>query len=96
LLVTARQAAKRYVPRPLAGRVVDFRCAADQESRARWTRLAGWEDLAEGGVEVCLVPGAHLRMLTEPGLSIVAEKLREHLAKAESVGSVEEDAAQEE
>lgn len=96
LIVTARQASKRYVPRPLAGRVVDFRCEVDQQSRARWTRLAGWEDLAQGGVEVCLVPGAHLRMLTEPGLSIVAKKLRGHLAKAESVGSVEEDAAQEE
>jgi aspartate racemase len=84
LIVTARQAAKRYGPRPLAGRVVDFRCEADHESRARWTKLAGWEDLAQGGVEVCLVPGAHLRMLTEPGLSIVAEKLRERLGGAES------------
>jgi aspartate racemase len=89
LLATAWRAGKLYVPRPLAGRVVDFRCEADQENRARWARLAGWEDLAEGGVEVCLVPGAHLRMFTEPGLTIVADKLREHFDQAEADTSIE-------
>jgi natural product biosynthesis luciferase-like monooxygenase protein len=42
----------------------------------------GWDRLAAGGVETHEVPGTHLRILTEPYVGAVAERLRDCLDRA--------------
>ncbi|MHB1037651.1 MAG: amino acid adenylation domain-containing protein [Pirellulales bacterium] len=43
----------------------------------------GWGAWAQGGVEVYHVPGGHIRMVLEPHVEVLAEKLRECLARAD-------------
>jgi thioesterase domain-containing protein len=40
----------------------------------------GWGDLANGGVAVTIVPGAHEKILEEPCVQNVAEEVRKLLA----------------
>jgi thioesterase domain-containing protein len=70
------EAAHTYVPQPYAGRLVLFRATkVDADPRL------GWDGLATEGIEVYDVPGKHNTietegMLTEPHVSVLAEKLK--------------------
>jgi amino acid adenylation domain-containing protein len=64
----------KHCPKPFAGRLTLFRtryhpllCSFDD--------ACGWRELAEGGVTVHVVPGAHESILDEPHVRVVAESL---------------------
>jgi thioesterase domain-containing protein len=42
----------------------------------------GWSRLAKGSLEIEVVKGNHFTMLDEPQVSLLAQKLRVHLAQA--------------
>jgi hypothetical protein len=72
-------AISNYVPRPYAGPVVLFRVRTMLLFRAG-DPLMGWDRLAQGGVEVRIVPGAHYNILEPPHVAMLAAYLRETLA----------------
>jgi amino acid adenylation domain-containing protein/FkbH-like protein len=70
----------KYEPRAFPGRVHLFRTAG----HALWCSFDpdyGWGELAKGGVEVAVVPGAHEKILREPFVAILASKLRDTLER---------------
>jgi len=74
-----------YHPQPYAGHVTLFRsrghpllCSFDPQY--------GWGDLAEGGVTVKIVPGAHESILEEPHVAVLAEELKKSLRQAKAEG----------
>jgi thioesterase domain-containing protein len=79
---TTREAMDRYVPRPHPGRIVAYFAAegADQEGVGS---AAGWENVAEGGVEVERIAGDHYSILRPPMVAEVAARLA---AKIQALG----------
>ncbi len=77
------QAARDYVPQVYLGQVTFFRAtnnSTSATSRLRWSRLAA------GGLEVHKVPGDHSfadSLLSEPNVSVLAEKLKACLEQAQ-------------
>src|SRR5205823_4285183 len=64
----------KYRPQPYAGKVHLFR----SPSHPLWCSFDpdyGWSDLARGGVEAIVVPGAHEKILEEPCVRTVAREL---------------------
>ena len=61
-----------YKPSPYAGRITLFRPADFEYSRKP---AVGWESLAEGGVEVHLLPGKHGDLVKEPGVQELTKRL---------------------
>lgn len=76
-----RQAVRDYTPRTYPGRVTLFRARRQPVFRWREPNM-GWGRLAQGGVEVIVVPGFHQTVLREPNISVLADKLRARLPKA--------------
>jgi thioesterase domain-containing protein len=79
---TVWYAARTYVPHKCRGQIVLFR------SEIGWPwlpqdPLRGWGSVAGGGVTVREVPGNHLSMITEPGVSVLAGHFVECLAGSE-------------
>jgi thioesterase domain-containing protein len=69
-----RIAARDYVPRPYAGRIILFQ--ADEKSvRDAVDRKSGWGALATGTFERQPVPGDHNSMFAEPQAAILAQQL---------------------
>jgi amino acid adenylation domain-containing protein len=80
-VVTAANAAAmaRYVPRPYQGTLVLVLAADRKYARGKDRRLA-WRDLAAGGIDVCVVPGADSGLtLVEPNVRTLAEQFRTRL-----------------
>lgn len=74
------RALMKYQPRAFPGRVHLFRTSG----HALWCSFDpdyGWGELAKGGVEVTIVPGAHEKILKEPCVGILADRLQEALSK---------------
>ena len=68
-----------YHPQSFAGKVHLFRspghplwCSFDPDY--------GWGELANGGVEIAIVPGAHEKILEEPCVEVVAAELKKSLS----------------
>lgn len=64
-----------YLPQPYAGKITLF----TTKEVLRWCQFKpcrGWSGMAKQGVEIHEVPGTHLGMLGEPGVQMLAEKLR--------------------
>ncbi len=78
-----RDATKRYVPRPYAGRITLFR-ASKQGAHIRPDPDLGWTRIATGGLDVFEVPGHHGAVVYEPRVGALAKKLAECLAAASS------------
>lgn len=82
---------RSYVPRRYAGSVVFFRV---QERGPEYDddQSMGWDSYVMGSVQVHIVPGDHLDMLSMPSVSVLAEKLATHLDngldRKESVGTL--------
>jgi len=72
-------ARKRYVPQPYPGRVTLFRNGSAEETPEHELK---WKKLAQGGLEVQVVPGDHKTILLEPHVSVLAQKLRACLEAA--------------
>ena len=66
-------ARKRYVPQPYGGRVTLFRNGKENETPEHQLK---WAQLAQGGLEVHVVPGDHKTILLEPHVNVLAERLR--------------------
>ncbi|HLE04353.1 MAG TPA: amino acid adenylation domain-containing protein [Anaerolineales bacterium] len=82
------RARARYTPKPYAGRIALFR--ASVQPGGRGSPLMGWEGLARGTTEVYEVPGAHVSIMAEPHLEVLAAKLSECLAAAQASSSAPE------
>jgi thioesterase domain-containing protein len=75
------RASANYHPRPYPGNVAVFRTRT-HPFFCSFDPTFGWGELAEGGVTVRVVPGAHESILDEPYVQVTAEKLRACLAEA--------------
>ncbi|MBK1986127.1 amino acid adenylation domain-containing protein [Sphaerospermopsis aphanizomenoides BCCUSP55] len=71
------QAHKNYEPKVYGGKVVFFKAMDHSPEYAVY--LEKWQELAAGGLEVHDVPGNHDSILSEPNVSVLAEKLRDYL-----------------
>jgi amino acid adenylation domain-containing protein len=67
-------AERNYVPSSYPGRVTLFWCS-DYPARAYHDKRLGWCDVAEGGLEVHIVPGSHMSMLERGNVQVLAQKL---------------------
>jgi aspartate racemase len=81
--------ARRYFPGPdwtpptFEGKIVVFRVRKQPYWRIR-DRNLGWSRWATQGVEVHVVPGEHATLLREPNVQILAARLGECIARADS------------
>jgi thioesterase domain-containing protein len=75
------EAALAYRPRACSAPLVLFR-AAETLDEELTDKTYGWSRLAEGSLEVEVAKGNHFTMLDEPHVSLLAEKLRVRLARA--------------
>jgi amino acid adenylation domain-containing protein len=76
-------AGAKYAPGPYAGHVLVF--AAEEgvgQAQARADVTLGWRRLAEGGATAIAVPGDHAGILREPGVSVLAARLRDEIDRA--------------
>src|ERR1051325_9240146 len=74
-------AVKDYEPQVYAGDVTLFLATdltADYDSKDVW------RELVQGQIETYEIPGNHLNMIKEPGVCVLAERLRVSLERAES------------
>src|SRR6185295_14875811 len=74
------EAVLAYRPRACSAPLVLFRAEETMDDELTDTTY-GWS-LAEGSLEIELVRGNHFTMLDEPHVSLLAQKLRVHLARA--------------
>jgi thioesterase domain-containing protein/acyl carrier protein len=74
-------AARDYVPQMYDGKVTLF--WASRDLRAKFDLIAGWRELAEGGMDVLEIPGTHLDIIKQPHVAELAKKLDESLAGAQ-------------
>jgi thioesterase domain-containing protein/uncharacterized protein YbdZ (MbtH family) len=79
-----------YAPRPYPGPVTLIKARARPFFRPL-PRDLGWGRLAEGGVDVITVPGAHDNMLTEPYVRSLARILDERIGAARVVRGADAD-----
>jgi thioesterase domain-containing protein len=75
------EAALAYRPRACSAPLALFRAAEMMDEELTDTTY-GWSGLAEGSLEIEVVTGNHFTMLEEPHVSLLAEMLRVHLARA--------------
>ncbi|HEV2688081.1 MAG TPA: AMP-binding protein [Bryobacteraceae bacterium] len=73
-------ALRDYAPRPIAGSIALF-LAADRP-RGGHDANSEWAHLAKGGLELHEIPGDHISMFQEPGVSVLASTLRDYLREA--------------
>lgn len=69
-----------YRPEPYDGKVTLFWCS-EVPARSYQDRRLGWSDVAQGGLEVHVIPGNHMTMVDHPHVVVMAEKLRNCLQK---------------
>jgi hypothetical protein len=85
-VVTAANAAAmgHYVPHPYPGSLVLVLAVDRRYKRGKDRRLA-WRDLAAGGIDVCIVPGADSGLtLVDPNVRTLAEQFRVRLDRAQA------------
>ncbi|NOZ56810.1 MAG: amino acid adenylation domain-containing protein, partial [Calditrichaeota bacterium] len=75
LLKTEMMAWKKYQFKPYPGKIVVFRSSERPETQDEPWDL-GWGQLAQGGVEVFVVPGNHNTILWKPNVEELAEVLQ--------------------
>jgi thioesterase domain-containing protein/acyl carrier protein len=81
VLAAHDEAMAAYRPRPFGGRVTLFRVKTMSLFRSHDPTM-GWADVAGGGVDIRMVPGAHYNILEQPHVAGLAEQLRACLAEA--------------
>lgn len=77
------QALRRYSVRPYPGRITLLKTRSGIPAS---DETLGWGRFAGGGVEVLEVPGRHVEMVSEPHVGVLAQFLKECLARAEMSG----------
>jgi amino acid adenylation domain-containing protein len=78
------EAVLAYQPRPCSAPLVLF-CAEETMDDELTDTTYGWSQLALGSLAIEVVKGNHFTMLDEPHVSLLAQKLRVHLARRGSV-----------
>lgn len=73
----------RYEPQPYPAKMVLLQ-SSDWPSGPYFDFRLGWNDLVPEGIEFHWIPGDHPSMFTEPNVNLVADRLRGHLAQANS------------
>jgi acyl transferase domain-containing protein len=73
-------AGARYQPKPYPGRVTLFRCTTTDPLDGDDDCL-GWSELAAGGIDLQHVPSDHSKILREPALKILSEKVKDCLER---------------
>lgn len=76
-------AMSQYRPTVYPGQLIIFR-SVNREVSFENDELLGWGGMAARGIEVCDVTGAHLEMLYEPNVRILAKQLRSRLDHAQA------------
>lgn len=79
-------AQSQYQPQPYAGGLLLLRAEQGYTPYLNAGPQLGWQALVQGAIRVVEIPGSHVSMLTEPGLSQLAGALREHLSGDEGRG----------
>ena len=74
------EAVLAYRPRACSAPLLLFRAAETMDEQLTDTTY-GWSRLAKGSLEIEVVGGNHFTMLDEPHVSLLAQKLRVHLAR---------------
>ena len=77
-------AQSQYKPLPYSGSVVLFRCSEAYTPYLRAGAKLGWQAHVEGGVRVTEVPGSHVTMMAEPGLSVLMGRVKRELARLDN------------
>ncbi len=78
-------AQSQYQPQPYAGDLLLLRAEQGYTPYLNAGAQLGWQALVGGSIRVVEIPGSHVSMLTEPGLTQLARALREHMAQSERV-----------
>jgi acyl-CoA synthetase (AMP-forming)/AMP-acid ligase II/thioesterase domain-containing protein len=79
-----RHAAARYTPLPEPGRLELFRVEEPHVGGYDYPEM-GWHGMAKDGIAIHEIPGAHLTMLSEPAVRVIAERLLAALREAAAV-----------
>ncbi len=80
-------AQSQYQPQPYAGDLLLLRAEQGYTPYLNAGAQLGWQALVGGSIRVVEIPGSHVSMLTEPGLTQLARALREHMAQSEAAKS---------
>ena len=75
-----------FHPKPYTGRVHLFR-SPGHPLLCSFDPAYGWGDFALGGVSVTILPGAHEKILEEPGVAVLARELARTLKKTQNAGT---------
>ncbi len=78
------QAQSDYQPSPYAGSVTLFSSTEAYTPYLHAGARLGWESHVLGDIHVTSVPGSHVTMLAEPGLSVLADGFRRELARLDA------------
>jgi thioesterase domain-containing protein/acyl carrier protein len=82
-------ASLRYVAQPYPGRITMFRATGGITlEEPRYGEFLGWQNIAQGGVEVCEVPGNHKDILLEPNVQILAREVAAVCVNSEPLRAV--------
>jgi aspartate racemase len=81
ILRVYRRAAQGYQAQPFTGKIVLFKAQEDSYD------AAGWSAVATGGLEFHEVPGNHESVVRDNNIQFWAERLKDHLLKAQAVES---------
>ena len=76
IIDTFDKATRVYQPGPYAGRLAVFKAA-----EAWGPEDMGWQPLAQGHLDLDMLPGDHYNMIKEPNVGAVAVRLKEHIAR---------------
>ena len=80
---THLQAQDQYHAPPYPGRLTLFRSPL-HILYCSYDRAYGWQEVAQGGVDVRIIPGAHETIMEEPGVQALAAEFRAALNEAHS------------
>jgi len=81
-------AQERYQTPAYDGPMVLFRAQQGYTPYLNAGPELGWQAHLRGGIRVVEIPGSHVSMLSEPGLSKLAHGLRQELARADAQGEL--------
>jgi non-ribosomal peptide synthetase component F/thioesterase domain-containing protein len=70
---------RAYTPQPYSGRLVLFR-AEGRTAEYGDDMALGWNDVAQGGIQIHTTPGSHLSLMEIPNVCILAKYLTTYLA----------------
>ncbi len=74
----------RYQPQPYLGDMTLFKARECETLYLQAGQQLGWDKHIQGRIEVITVAGSHFSMMSEPGLSQLAEGLRNEIARVDS------------